>query len=149
DTQGRAWKAEGVVTAATVGGSNEFVGYPDWWNLKTEQPDGYARGHLFAGFLGGDGGKEWNNMVPLFHRANSVAMLECEKRVRDAAQCGHCVEYTVEAVYEVGVKSRIPEEIHIVAKSKQGFALDVTIPNLKTAQPPAGCKSSAFNFGGS
>ena len=134
--------AEGLITKESVkkGGAEFDTGprNPAWWDhLTTAFPDGdWARGHLIGNALGGPGGKEWWNMVPLHRRANNPGMWNCESKIRDAANDGHCIKLTVTPIY--GNRQVIPTFIKIEAVSvNSDWKLGpVNVPNQLVANSP-------------
>lgn len=61
-------------------------------------------------------------------------MEACEKKIRDQAELGQCIDVAVTPVY--GNRKVIPTHVHIVATSQQDpdFRIDVNIPNTSTAR---------------
>ena len=96
-----------------------------WWytklpKLKPEEGTWWERSHLIAAQLGGTGGSNWQNMVPLYPVANDPGMENCEQYLRYLAkECGHCVSVRVTAIYK-NENDLIPEQIVIIWASDQG-----------------------------
>lgn len=137
--------AEALVTAESVkkGGSAFSTGpkSPPWWETMRNQflptfPDKWERGHLIGNRLGGPGGSTWWNMVPLHDEANAPGMFNCEKKIRKAAEDGHCVKLTVTPIY--GNRKVIPLHVKIEAVSlNSNWKLGpVNVPNQASVSSP-------------
>jgi RHS repeat-associated protein len=110
DGLGRATGANAQFSAPQIriGERADFAQNGPWWwngtNLPTprdaEVSDVWDKGHLVASVLGGAGGTQWKNMVPLYRSVNYPTMYwDVENRAQAAALGGGCVQYWVAPEY--------------------------------------------------
>lgn len=66
---------------------------PPWWSKLQAVAGGPIQlGHIFASTLGGTGKKSWDNLTPLYARANYVDMKTCEGFLKGlVTECKYCV----------------------------------------------------------
>jgi hypothetical protein len=71
---------------------------PSWWSKLQAVAGGPIQlGHIFASTLGGTGKKSWNNLTPLYQKANTPAMRTCEGFLkRLVTECHYCVTVHVQ-----------------------------------------------------
>jgi len=140
-----------VTKRMLVSGTHSSFTAPNWW-----QPTygNYVLGHIWASTLGGPGGDTYENMTPLFEKAN-LAMRSCEIFAKALVEeCCYCLQYNV-TVNDYGQNQRsgmppkalVPSSvtINITAFMSNGpnKTYQFTIPNTPNANtdPPA-CKNA-------
>ena len=134
------------ITKDMIGTGKEFSRHgPDWWmDLRTVvHPTGdWHRGHLLGNQLGGPGGSDWRNMVPLHARANDPAMENCESLIRRVVEdCCLCVHFL--AIPKYDNDPIVPSRVIITVKSDDGsFSKRFTIMNVPNAQASPRCDLS-------
>jgi len=105
--------------------ANASILPPGWAGNGTA--NNQARGHLMGNQLGGSGDVA-ENLVTLQHNpVNSPLMRGYERLVRQAAESGETIQYSVKPIYKG--KNLIPSAITITAVGKNGFNLNVSIKN--------------------
>ncbi len=141
----RSGGASFVVTDSTLGTGTPFQrasNLPVWWGALTTQfrNGDWQRGHLIGNQLGGPGGTEWRNMVPLHRRANDPGMQECEEIVKERAKCGESVNLVVTPTY--GNRQVVPLFVHMKATviRTNEVLFDVNVPNQLNANAPSACR---------
>ena len=92
---------------------------------------GHARCHLLGNQLGGSG-KDRRNLVTCFQTVNNEVMRPLENEVADAVAKGETVLYKVFPIYRSkNSKSKIPKQIHIIAKGDRGLRIDEKLTNKR------------------
>ncbi len=91
------------ITKAMIGTGKPFSrSGPGWWSglQMIDNSIDWHRGHLLGKQLGGDGDSNWDNMVPLYPRANDPAMEDCETLIRKTVEdCGVCLHFLATPKY--------------------------------------------------
>jgi hypothetical protein len=115
---------------------------PPGWPVQNERlPSGewrYARGHLLANQLGGDGTVS-SNLVTMYQVANRGLMAPEEGKVAAVVNgpVHEKVYYYVNPVYgthsDRNPQSEMPVKIHIVARGEEGFFLDACVPDVESS----------------
>lgn|GEM_PF-6111017 len=110
DDKQRATRAEAQFSKDQIRPPNQyarFTGKPTWYNNtnlpvpRNEDIEAvWAKGHLIGSKLGGAGGQEWRNMVPLYIKANFPTMYKSvEEYAADLALAGACIQYLAAPAY--------------------------------------------------
>jgi hypothetical protein len=145
-TRQRSKGVRAYITKKMIGKGSQFNRHgPDWWSELRDSvhPTGeWHRGHLLGNQLGGPGGSDWRNMVPLHARANDPAMENCESLIRKVVEdCGTCVHFLATPIYTGNTV--VPDRIIITIRSDDGtFSKRYTIQNVPNAQSNPRCDSS-------
>ncbi len=86
------------LTPANVGLPRVDLDEPNWWSKLQAVAGGPIQlGHILASSLGGKGKKSWDNLTPLYQRANTPAMRTCEGYLkRLVTECKYCVTVHVQ-----------------------------------------------------
>ena len=139
DRNGRATGVASQFGRSNVGGPYRgFSGYPSWWPSIPNSSE-LQRGHLLASSLGGSGGVEFRNMIPIYRNTNvrsgtrGMRTFEHEARIR--AQGGECILAFITPVYFTD-GNPVPIGIAIVAAGNRGYFYEQLIFPLPINQQP-------------
>ncbi len=139
DFRGRGRKADAnkqtdIMGSDTARGRGTANTNPAGWQ-HLDGDLGFARGHLLARQLGGNG-RDRRNLVKMHNMANSVDMRDYEDAVRRRLDAGETIFYV--SVPRYTGSNTMPDTIDLYAMGNRGYFQQWTVFNTASGLPPNG-----------